>query len=107
MRHVRPKTGTRNEFMRALGRKLDLTVTGFNAFRTDPQLRQIRSDLADRAERTTFGDGKNGKSSPAPILNCRWRCAASSRPSINFRNCKNRKSRRSKVRKRRSKRFAA
>ena len=28
--------------MRALGRKLDLTVTGFNAFRTDPQLRQIR-----------------------------------------------------------------
>ncbi len=55
-----PKTGTRNEFMRALGRKLDLTATGFNAFRTDPQLRQIRSDLADRAERTTFGDGKNG-----------------------------------------------
>jgi hypothetical protein len=55
-----PKTGTRNEFMRALGRKLDLTATGFNAFRTDPQLRQIRTDLADRAERTTFGDGKNG-----------------------------------------------
>ena len=44
--------------MRALGRKLDLTVTGFNAFRTDPQLRQIRTDLADRAERTTFGDPK-------------------------------------------------
>lgn len=55
-----PKTGTRNEFMRALGRKLDLTATGFNAFRTDPQLRQIRSDLADRAERTTFSDGRNG-----------------------------------------------
>ncbi|MBX9682826.1 MAG: hypothetical protein K2X41_03460 [Hyphomicrobium sp.] len=50
------KTGTRNEFMRALGRKLDLTVTGFNAFRTDPQLRQIRSDLADRAERSTVTD---------------------------------------------------
>jgi hypothetical protein len=54
------KTGTRNEFMKALGRRLDLTVTGFNAFRTDPQLRQIRTDLADRAERTTFGDPKSG-----------------------------------------------
>ncbi len=54
------KTGTRNDFMRALGRKLDLTVTGFNAFRTDPQLRQIRTDLADRAEKTTFGEGKGG-----------------------------------------------
>jgi hypothetical protein len=64
-----PKTGTRNEFMRALGRKLDLTATGFNAFRTDPQLRQIRSDLADRAERTTFGEGKNGAvSCPDPQL---------------------------------------
>ncbi len=64
-----PKTGTRNEFMRALGRKLDLTATGFNAFRTDPQLRQIRSDLADRAERTTFGEGKNGSiTCPDPQL---------------------------------------
>ncbi|MEW5964139.1 MAG: hypothetical protein AB1749_11310 [Pseudomonadota bacterium] len=54
------KTGTRNEFMKGLGRKLDMTVTGFNAFRSDPQLRQIRSDLADRAERTTFPDGKGG-----------------------------------------------
>ena len=52
------KSGTRNEFMRGLGRKLDMTVTGFNAFRTDPQLRQIRADLADRAEKTTFGDAK-------------------------------------------------
>ncbi|MGQ0455597.1 MAG: hypothetical protein ACT4OU_00910 [Hyphomicrobium sp.] len=64
-----PKTGTRNEFMRALGRKLDLTVTGFNAFRTDPQLRQIRSDLADRAERTTIADGRGGSvSCPDPQL---------------------------------------
>jgi hypothetical protein len=62
------KTGTRNEFMRALGRKLDLTVTGFNAFRTDPQLRQIRSDLADRADRTTFGEGKAAVSCPDPQL---------------------------------------
>ncbi len=63
------KTGTRNEFMRALGRKLDLTVTGFNAFRTDPQLRQIRSALADRAERTAFGDLKGASvSCPDPQL---------------------------------------
>jgi len=57
---VDPKTGTRNEFMRALGRRLDMTVTGFNAFRTDPQLRQIRSELGDRSERTTFADGHGG-----------------------------------------------
>ncbi len=60
------KTGTRNEFMRALSRKLDMTVTGFNAFRTDPQLRQIRTDLADRAERTTFGEGKGGAAVSCP-----------------------------------------
>lgn len=58
-------TGTRNEFMRSLGRRLDMTVTGFNAFRTDPQLRQIRTDLADRAERTTIDTG-NGKSISCP-----------------------------------------
>lgn len=52
------KTGTRNEFMKTLSRKLDLTVTGFNAFRSDPQLRQIRNDLAERAERATFPDTK-------------------------------------------------
>jgi hypothetical protein len=57
---VDPKTGTRNEFMRSLGRRLDRTVTGFNAFRTDPQLRQIRTDLADRAERTTIPNGSGG-----------------------------------------------
>jgi hypothetical protein len=48
---VDPKTGTRNALMRALGRRLDMTVTGFNAFRTD---------LADRAERTMFPDGRGG-----------------------------------------------
>ncbi len=63
------KSGNRNEFLRALGRKLDLTVTGFNAFRTDPQLRQIRTDLADRAEKTIFGDPKGGNvSCPDPQL---------------------------------------
>jgi hypothetical protein len=54
------KSGTRNEFMKALSRKLDMTVTGFNAFRTDPQLRQVRNELADRAEQSTFGDPKKG-----------------------------------------------
>ncbi len=54
------KSGTRNEFMRSLGRKLDGTVTGFNAFRTDPQLRQIRADLAERADKTTFPDSRGG-----------------------------------------------
>ena len=51
--------------MRSLGRRLDMTVTGFNAFRTDPQLRQIRTDLADRAQRTTIDDG-HGKSIACP-----------------------------------------
>ena len=63
------KTGTRNEFMRGLSRKLDMTVTGFNAFRTDPQLKQIRSDLAERADKTTIADGKGGQiSCPDPQL---------------------------------------
>jgi hypothetical protein len=54
------KTGNRNEFMKTLARKLDMSVAGFNALRTDPQLRQLRSELADRAERSTFGDPKKG-----------------------------------------------
>lgn len=51
-------TGTRNDFMHALGRKLDITVTGFNAFRTDPQLKQLRTDLGERAEKTVFPDSR-------------------------------------------------
>ncbi len=54
------KSGTRNEFLRNLGRKLDLTVTGFNAFRSDPQLKQIRIDLNERADKVTFVDTKGG-----------------------------------------------
>src|SRR5262249_28750819 len=57
---VDPRSGTRNEFLRDLGRKLDLTVTGFNAFRSDPQLKQIRAELGERAERPTFSDGRRG-----------------------------------------------
>ena len=53
-------SGTRNEFMRNLNRRLDMTVTGFNAFRSDPQLRQIRSDLAERADKVSFLDSKGG-----------------------------------------------
>jgi hypothetical protein len=66
---VDPRSGTRNEFLRDLGRKLDLTVTGFNAFRSDPQLKQIRAELGERAERTTFPDGRRGTlSCPDPQL---------------------------------------
>lgn len=62
---VDPKSGTRNQFMRALGRKLDLTVAGFNAFRTDPQLLQLRSDLAERADKTIF-KAASGKTFACP-----------------------------------------
>lgn len=57
---VDARSGTRNEFMKNLGRKLDMTVTGFNAFRTDPQLKQIRIDLNERADKVTFVDTKGG-----------------------------------------------
>ncbi len=55
---VDAESGTRNDFMRTLGRKLDITVAGFNAFRTDPQLKQLRFDLAERADKTVFPDGR-------------------------------------------------
>jgi hypothetical protein len=63
---VDARTGNRNEFLRGVGRKLDLTVTGFNAFRTDPQLRQIRVELADRAEKTTIPGGARGAAISCP-----------------------------------------
>ena len=53
-------SGTRNDYMRGLNRKLDMTVTGFNAFRSDPQLRQMRADLAERADRVSFPDTRGG-----------------------------------------------
>jgi hypothetical protein len=66
---IDPRSGTRNEFLRELGRKLDLTAAGFNAFRGDPQLRQIRTELGDRAERTSFPDGRGGNlTCPDPQL---------------------------------------
>lgn len=57
---IDPKSGTRNEFMKGLGRKLDMTVSSFNALRSDPQLQQLRQDLAARADQSTFGDPKKG-----------------------------------------------
>jgi hypothetical protein len=67
---VDPATGTRNKFLQALTRKLELTATGFNAFRTDPQLRQIRSELAERSTQTVFptGRGRQTFSCPDPQL---------------------------------------
>ena len=50
------KQGTRNDFMKSMNRKLDGTVTNFNAFRGDPQLKQIRSELAERADKSSFID---------------------------------------------------
>lgn len=55
-----PETGTRNEFMRGLNRKLDLTITRFNALKTDPQLAEQRDMLAQRADKTTFDTGSGG-----------------------------------------------
>jgi hypothetical protein len=57
---VDAKSGTRNEFLKGMGRKLEETTTRYNALRTDPQLRQIRQDAAERAEKTTFPDTKGG-----------------------------------------------
>ncbi len=53
-------SGTRNDYMRGLNRRLDMTATGFNAFRTAPQLRQLRADLAERADRIAFPDTRGG-----------------------------------------------
>jgi hypothetical protein len=50
------KSGTRNDFMKTLNRKLDGTVNNFNAFKGDPQLKQIRVELDERANKTQFID---------------------------------------------------
>ncbi|MAI46648.1 MAG: hypothetical protein CBC34_011870 [Hyphomicrobiaceae bacterium TMED74] len=64
-----PKTGTRNKFLKGLARKLELTATGFNAFRTDPQLKQIRTELAERSAKTVFPNTRGGTfSCPDPQL---------------------------------------
>jgi len=63
---IDPATGTRNAFMRALSRKLELTSARFNAFRSDPQLRQIRSDLSERATQTIFPTGRGNATFSCP-----------------------------------------
>lgn len=57
---VDPVTGTRNAFMKSLNQRLDLTITRFNSFRTDPQLKSIRNSLAERSNKTQFSDNKGG-----------------------------------------------
>lgn len=57
-------SGTRNAFMRALNRKLDLTVTRFNALSSDPQLVEHRANLAERSEKTVFTSGGTTFSCP-------------------------------------------
>jgi hypothetical protein len=69
------RTGNRNEFLRGISRKLDLTVTGFNAFRSDPQLKQIRIDLFERAEKTTV-TGAKGVVISCPDGQLQMACAA-------------------------------
>lgn len=59
-------SGTRNKFLQELSRKLEMTATSFNAFRTDPQLRQIRSELAERANRATFPTGRGSATFSCP-----------------------------------------
>ncbi len=59
------KHGTRNDFMKSLNRRLDSTVTSFNAFRGDPQLKQIRAELDDRAGKSQFLDTQ-GKTYACP-----------------------------------------
>lgn len=54
------ENGTRNQFMRGLNRKLDLTITRFNALTNDPQLAEQRDRLSKRAGQETFPDGSGG-----------------------------------------------
>lgn len=52
--------GTRNNFLRGLSQKLDQSVARFNAFRTDPQLMQIRQEFGERSGQTVFPNGRGG-----------------------------------------------
>lgn len=60
-----PRTGTRTDYLKGVTRKLTMTVSGYDAFRSDPQLQQYRTDFADRAERTVFPD-EQGKTFTCP-----------------------------------------
>ena len=54
------RSGTRNAFLRDLNRKLQLTITRFNALRNDPQLLEARDRFAERASQTVFDNGQGG-----------------------------------------------
>jgi hypothetical protein len=48
---IDPRRGNGNDVLRSLGSRLEPTVAGFNALRSDVQLRQIRSELAIRVDK--------------------------------------------------------
>ena len=57
---IDPVSNNRNKFLKELGRKLNRNVARFNAFKTDPQLKQFRNDFAERSNKTVFPDSKGG-----------------------------------------------
>ncbi|MDX2264350.1 MAG: hypothetical protein NW215_05210 [Hyphomicrobiales bacterium] len=66
---IDPATGSRNQFISQLNQKLGLTVTRFNALKTDPQLLQMRDEFRIRAGKTTFPDDRGGTfTCPDPAL---------------------------------------
>jgi hypothetical protein len=71
---IDPKSGTRNEFMKALSRKLDMTVSSFNALRSDPQLAPASRHSATRRRAASSAPTRNWARpcvGPfAPLPNC-------------------------------------
>lgn len=52
---------TSNYYLHNLNQQLNLTLTRFNAFRTDPQLLQFRDGFAERAKQSYFDNGYGGR----------------------------------------------
>jgi hypothetical protein len=53
---IDPRRGNGNDVLRSLGSRLERTVAGFNALRSDVQLRQIRSELGIRVDKKTLAE---------------------------------------------------